>query len=128
MDKDKKNTSNIKRKRGTMSQTEEENLLQQVLKMLEFLFQSRLVERIARPIDKKVREQQIDRYGLKLEQLHDKLLKIKNEIVEMNFSEGNNPRNRSVFGEATSKPGDWRKAIRSIQTKYIEVSVIGHRC
>jgi hypothetical protein len=41
------------------------------------LFEARLIERIARPIDKKVREDLIEKYGVKLEQLHEKLKKIR---------------------------------------------------
>jgi hypothetical protein len=55
MEKDKKKQSNLRKKRGG-EETEEENILQDVLKILEQLFEARLIERIARPIDKKVRE------------------------------------------------------------------------
>jgi hypothetical protein len=55
MEKDKKKQSNTRKKRGG-EETEEENILQEVLKILEQLFEARLIERIARPIDKKVRE------------------------------------------------------------------------
>lgn len=92
-----------------------------MLKLLEQLFEARLIERIARPIDRKVREGHIDLYGGRLEALHDKLKRIKAEIIEITYSDAGNNRNKSVFGEMTSKPSDWRKIIRNIETKYIEV-------
>jgi hypothetical protein len=85
-----------------------------VLKILEQLFEARLIERIARPIDKKVREGHIEQYGGRLELLHDKLKRIKTEIIEITYSDTGNNRNKSVFGEMTSKPSDWRKIIRNI--------------
>lgn len=69
MEKDKKKQSNLRKKKGN-EDTEEENILQEVLKILEQLFDARLIERIARPIDKKVREVHIEQYGIKLELLH----------------------------------------------------------
>jgi hypothetical protein len=70
MEKERKKQSNLRKKRGTNEETEDENILQEVLKILEQLFEARLIERIARPIDKKVREVHIEQYGLKLESLH----------------------------------------------------------
>jgi hypothetical protein len=49
-----------------------------------------------------------------LELLHDKLKRIKTEIIEITYSDTGNNRNKSVFGEMTSKPSDWRKIIRNI--------------
>ena len=52
------------------------------------------------------------------------MFKIRTEIVENNsHSEngGNHQRNKSVFGEATTKPDDWKKIIRNIENKYTEV-------
>lgn len=121
MEKDRKKATNQRRKKGVNEESDEENILQEVLKILEQLFEARLVERIARPIDRKVREDQIEKYGAKLEALHEKLGKIKSEIIEMAISDNGNARNKSVFGEVTNKPSDWRKIIRSIESKYIEV-------
>ncbi len=98
MEKDKKKQSLPVRKKKGNEDTEEENILQEVLKILEQLFDARLIERIARPIDKKVRESHIEQYGVKLELLHEKLKKIKNEIIEITYSETGNNRNKSVFG------------------------------
>jgi hypothetical protein len=41
--------------------------------------------------------------------------------MENPYSDNGNVRNKSVFGEVTNKPSDWRKIIRTIETKYIEV-------
>lgn len=72
MEKDKKKyqQSNLRKKRGNQDETDEENILQEVLKILEQLFEARLIDRISRPTDKKVREEQIDKFGVKLELLH----------------------------------------------------------
>lgn len=99
-----------------------------MLKTLEQLFEARLIERIARPLDRKVREGHIEQYGARLEQLHDRLKRIKAEIIEITYSDAGNNRNKSVFGEMTSKPSDWRKIIRNIETKYIEVLASLLRC
>ena len=40
----------------------------------------------------------------------------------MNYNDSHNPK-KSVFGEGTSKPGDWRKMIRNIEAKYNEVVI-----
>lgn len=40
----------------------------------------------------------------------------------MNYNDSHNQK-KSVFGEGTSKPGDWRKTIRNIEAKYNEVSI-----
>lgn len=45
----------------------------------------------------------------------------------MTYNEGNNQRGKSVFGEITNKPTDWRKIIRNIETKYNEVLTPGPR-
>lgn len=113
----RKKASLAKKKRQLNDDTEDENILQDCLNILEFLFKFRLIEKIARPIDKRVREEKITEYGERLTELHDKLGKIKNEIVEMNYSDSNGPK-KSVFGEITTKPTDWRKIIRNIETKY----------
>lgn len=34
--------------------------------------------------------------------------------MENAYSDNPNPRNKSVFGEKTNKPSDWRKIIRNI--------------
>lgn len=125
MEKAKKGTV-LRKKRQLGDETEDENILQDCLNILEFLFRFRLVEKIARPIDKKVREDKLTEYGERLADLHEKLAKIKNEIVEMTYNEGNNQKSKSVFGEITSKPTDWRKIIRNIEAKYNEVSFL--RC
>ena len=39
----------------------------------------------------------------------------------MNYSDNPNNKNKSVLGEMTNKPSDWRKIIRSIEAKYNEV-------
>ena len=44
----------------------------------------------------------------------------------MNYNDSHNPR-KSVFGEVTSKPADWRKIIRNIEAKYNEVHFSSHR-
>ncbi len=54
MDSKKKN-SVFKKRRPNNDETEEENILQECLNILEYLFKFRLIEKIARPIDKKVR-------------------------------------------------------------------------
>ena len=69
-----------KKKKPTNDDTEEENILQESLHLIEFLYKFRLIEKIARPIDKRVREEKITEYGERLGDLHDKLMKIKNEI------------------------------------------------
>ena len=109
-----------KKKKPTNDDTEEEHILQESLHLIEFLYKFRLIEKIARPIDKRVREEKITEYGERLGDLHDKLMKIKNEIVEMNYNDSHNPK-KSVFGEITTKPTDWRKIIRNIEAKYNEV-------
>lgn len=35
----------------------------------------------------------------------------------MNYNDAHNPK-KSVFGEVTNKPSDWRKIIRNIEAKY----------
>lgn len=123
MERDRRKVQSKKRK----EEGEEENILQETLKLLESLFEARLIERIARPSDRKVREELIERYGNKLEELHLKLEKIKKETAELGALETGtaNVGKKSVMGEATRKPGDWRRAIRSIEGKYIEVLVDG---
>jgi hypothetical protein len=44
----------------------------------------RLIERISRPVDKKTKEDYINRFAEKMELLHIKLFKIRTEIVENN--------------------------------------------
>jgi hypothetical protein len=119
MDGRKKGTL-AKKKKTLNDETEDENILQDCLNSLEFLFRFRLIEKIARPVDKRVREEKIQEYGERMAELHEKLTKIKNEIVEMNYNDAHNPK-KSVFGEVTSKPHDWRKTIRNIEAKYNEV-------
>lgn len=58
MEKAKKGTV-LRKKRQLGDETEDENILQDCLNILEFLFRFRLVEKIARPIDKKVREDKL---------------------------------------------------------------------
>ena len=43
------------RKRKQDLQDEEDNILQEALELIEKLFEARLIERIARPIDRRVR-------------------------------------------------------------------------
>lgn len=74
-----------------------------------------------------MREEKLNEYGERLSDLHDKLTRIKNEIVEMTYNEGINQRGKSVFGEVTSKPTDWRKIIRNIEAKYNEVRTLPSR-
>lgn len=77
IDSKKKATINRKKK-PTNDETEDENKLQECLNVLEYLFRFRLIEKIARPIDKRVREEKIAEYGERLADLHERLLKIKN--------------------------------------------------
>jgi hypothetical protein len=39
----------------------------------------------------------------------------------MSYTDTPNNKNKSVFGEMTNKPSDWRKIIRNIEAKYNEV-------
>jgi len=55
MDNRKKGTV-AKKKRQLNDDTEDENILQESLNIIEYLFKFRLIEKIARPIDKRVRE------------------------------------------------------------------------
>ncbi len=54
-----------------------------------------------------------------MENLHNKLERIKIEIGERNQSENGNAKGRSVLGSATHKPLDWKKTIRSIENRYM---------
>lgn len=74
----RKKASMVKKKRPAMDDTEDQNILQESLNIIEYLFKFRLIEKIARPIDKRVREEKIVEYGERLADLHDKLTKIKN--------------------------------------------------
>lgn len=65
-----------------------------------------------------MREEKINEYGERLVELHERLAKIKNEVVELSYNENPNNKNKSVFGEVTNKPSDWRKIIRNIEAKY----------
>jgi hypothetical protein len=118
MDISKKKMSVFKKRKTTNDDTEEENILQECLNVLEYLFKFRLIEKIARPSDKKAREEKIQEYGEKLAELHERLGRIKSEIVELTYNDNPNNKNKSVFGEMTNKPSDWRKIIRNIEAKY----------
>ena len=74
----KKKATITRKKKPTNDETEDENKLQECLNVLEYLFRFRLIEKIARPIDKRVREEKIAEYGERLADLHERLLKIKN--------------------------------------------------
>lgn len=78
MDSKKKNSLFKKKNINSNDETEEENILQECLNILEYLYKFRLIEKIARPIDKKAREEKISEYAEKLFDLHSKLSKIKN--------------------------------------------------
>ena len=51
----KKKVSVVKKKKQFNDETEDENILQESLNIIEYLFKFRLIEKIARPIDKRVR-------------------------------------------------------------------------
>jgi hypothetical protein len=63
----------------------------------------------------------IKKFAVKLDQLHDRLEKVRSEVVEIGLSENGNTKNRSVMGSVTNRPGEWRKCIHGIETKYVEV-------
>lgn len=67
----------------------------------------------------------VEKFAGKMESLHNKLERIKFEIGERAQSENGNTKGRSVLGSATHKPLDWKKTIRAIENKYIEVLVEG---
>lgn len=78
--------------RGTHTQPKSKNLedlddhnhLDESLKILEQLFEARLIDHIARPIDKKVKEEHIDLFKAKLIVLHERLKKIMLDATEKN--------------------------------------------
>ncbi len=55
MEYKKKNSLNNRKKKTNNDETEDESILQESLSTLEYLFKFRLIEKISRPIDKKVR-------------------------------------------------------------------------
>lgn len=67
-----------RKKRQFNEDTEDENVLQDCLNTIEYLFRFRLIEKIVRPIDKRVREERIQDYAQRLDDLHDKLNRVKN--------------------------------------------------
>ena len=60
-----------------------------------------------------------------MEGLHHKLDRIKVELGDKSQSQNGNTKGKSVLGSATHKPADWKKSIRAIQNRYIEVFVEG---
>jgi hypothetical protein len=51
-------------------ETEDQNLLEETLKLIEELFSLRLIDRIARPRDKLAKQVELNQFGAKLDCLH----------------------------------------------------------
>jgi hypothetical protein len=93
----------------------ETNPLEEALKMIEDLYNLRLVDRIARPREKMAKQAELMEFGTRMDALHEKMNRIRSEIVETALSENLNTRGRSLFGSATNKTVlDWRKYISLI--------------
>lgn len=102
---------------------EDQNIIEEIHSLIEQLQQARLIERIAKPNDRKIKEELINKFMIKFEQLHDRLKTVRIEVIEIGLSENGNTKNRSVMGSVTNRPGEWRKCIHGIESKYIEVSL-----
>lgn len=55
-----------------------------------------------------------------MESLHNKLDKIKSEYAERSTLDNTN-KHKSIYGSVTHHPIDWKKSIRTIETRYMEV-------
>jgi hypothetical protein len=112
-------------KSRTIDEPYELNLLEEALKLIDELFAFRLVDRIARPRDMDAKQKDIDRFGVRMRLLHEKMYRIRNELTESRPTE-NQYRNKSLVATATNfNQVDWKKYIRLIELRYTEVLMEG---
>lgn len=112
-------------KSRTIDEPSELNLLEEVLKLIDELFALRLVDHIARPRDLDAKQQDIDRFGMRMRLLHEKMYRIRNELTDSRPSD-NQYRNKSLVATATNfNQVDWKKYIKLIELRYNEVLIEG---
>ena len=106
------------RKSKTIEDYDEQMHIDESMRLLDQLFEARLVDHISRPVDKKIKEEHIDMYRIKLASLHDRLRKILNDAHEKSTQSTNNTKNRSAMGSVSLRPQDWGKLVRNVETRY----------
>lgn len=74
----------------------------------------RFIEKISRPILRKEKEEYVEKFAGKMENLHNKLDRIKNQLANKFAPEIANNKYRSVVGSVTNRPMDWKKSIKTI--------------
>ena len=106
----------LKNKKSVGEQDYEEDfgLLAETLRIIDSIYEMRFIEKISRPIERRVKEEYVEKVAGKMEILHAKLEKIRGELADKANPEYGNAKPKSVMGSVTHKPIDFKKSIRSI--------------
>jgi len=101
------------------------NILEESLQLIDEIFQFRLVDRISRPREKLNKQKDLADLGKLMEDLHDRLSKIRSEITENRLYDGSALRGKSLFSGTNKTTIDWKKYIKLIESRYSEVLLEG---
>lgn len=109
-------------------QEHEQSILHDIMVIFDKLSEGRLVERICRPCSLKSRLDLIDSFAKMLDELHQLLERIRTEMMDTNEAntKDTTAKGRSVeVGSTSSRFGEWKKGIKTIEGRYYEVLVEG---
>jgi hypothetical protein len=89
---------------------EDDNSLDEALRLIDQLWAARLIDHISRPVDKKIKEEHIGNFKNMLVNLHERLKRVMNEAAQKNQGGKTQPK----IGSGVLKPREWSKYIRGI--------------
>ena len=92
------------------------------MRSIESLYEMRFIEKISRPIEKRTKEEIVEKFAGRMENLHNILNRIKTSIV---FHPDSMTKEKSVVGSTTITSFNHRKSIRNIESRYSEVFLEG---
>ena len=85
------------------------------------LNEMRFIEKISRPIERRTKEEYVEKFAGWMENLHNKLHQIKSDLTNKFTNQKINNKQKSVVGSLTNEAIDWKKSIRAIENRYIEI-------
>ena len=67
------------------------------------LNEMRFIEKISRPIERRTKEEYVEKFAGKMECLHNKLENIKSDLTKKLFKEMNSNKQKSIIGSVTNE-------------------------
>lgn len=85
----------------------------------------RFIERISRPVERRIKEEIVEKFAGKMEHLHSLLEKIKCQLLKKKSLSHKGYKDQQDPESTTNQQINWKRYVKKIERKYVDIFIEG---